>query len=473
VLKNFIFFKTVLSLFFCLCLSLSFGNASETRILSLEECIHIALQNNIVLETTYQSVKVSEERIQQARRRMWPSMSMAVTDNTALGDSGAFSQYDPSTGQRFVPGEGFQASADLAWPVFDFGTRRSAIEVENHSLTLVNLSAMQIRRDIIHQVVRLYLAFLERQAELNVRREQRAQAVESLNLAQGRLDLGRGIAYEVLLEDAWLAQAEADLQATEFALNQATRALLLALRLDIETDIDLIPVKPADTLDVSTETLLQTAVTHRLEFQQYKTEIGLYEYQLRSLENTRKPAVDFFMSYSQQGLDFDSFKRGDVSWSAGLSLRLSPFNNSTLRGTTRRNWINSNEFMQQSTLAYSLNDASSNLSSELDIRVSLKRLRMELATLRDVIGSEVFDAFELYQSSLSNLTARKKNLAAMEENDRIQQKRYELGLNQYKDVVDARAELVGARIALTRAMYSMEHYRMNLEYILGLLNYQE
>ncbi len=473
MIKSNVLFK-LSCFFFCACFWFQpVLYATETTLLSLEQCIEIALDNNIALDSAKRRTQVSEERIRQAQRRLWPTMSVTVTDNTALGDSGAFSQYDPTTGQRFVPGEGFQTSADLRWSMFDFGTRRSAIELEKHSLSLVNLSAIQMRRDIVLQVIFLYLNVLERQAELDVRLEQRTRALESLNLARGRLELGRGIDYEVLLEDAWLAQAEADLQATEFALNQAKRDLLLAMRYSINTDIEILPVLPSSFHSYSADTVMKTARQNRLEFIRYETEIMSYQSQLKTLENNRKPEIDFITSYSQQGLNFDTFRNGDISWSAGVSIWFSPFNNSTLRGTTRRNWINSSEFMQQTSISYSLNDGSSSLSSELDIRISIRRLQQELKSLQDVIGSEVYEAYEFYQSSLSILNAREKNLAAMEENKRIQQKRYELGLNHYKDVVDARAELIGARIALTRATYSMEQSRTNLEYVLGLLDFQE
>jgi len=82
-------------------------------------------------------------------------------------------------------------------------------------------------------------------------------------------------------------------------------------------------------------------------------------------------------------------------------------------------------------------------------------------------------AYENYRTDCEYLDARRKNLEAMTENYRIQTKSNELGINQYKDVVDARADMIGARIDLTRSEYATEQSRMKLDYALGLLEYQE
>lgn len=445
----------------------------EARTLSLKDCISAALENSTDLKNLLDRLPASQERLREAKRKRWPSLSLAVTDNTGLGDSGAFSQYDPSTGQRFVPGEGFQTSADLRWPAVDSGNRRSVIRAEQESLSRLDLSIIQTRRDIVHRVIALYLAVLERQAEVDVRTEQLAQALESLKVATARLQTGSGIAYEVLLEDAYLAQARADLQSTEFALNNAVRSLLLSMQYNISTRVILEPIDPGSPVDVSETGLVDLAAANRLEFETYLADIEIYRQQLITLKAARRPNLDFVASYSQQGQDFDSYQHGDISWSAGLSFRFSPLSDTSIYGSTVRNWINSSEFMQRSSLGLLLNDSSATKSRETDIMAALRKLKMELAYLRDVIGAEALDAYESYRESHAILDARRKNLAAMEENERIQQKRYELGLNHYKDVVDARTELIASRIALNRAIYSMEYYRMNLEYVLGLLDYQE
>ena len=448
--------------------------SAETSVLSLEDCIRIVLENDVSILEARDDLQVIEEKVRETRRRLWPSLSMSAVDNSGLGDAGAYSQYDPSTGLSYIPGEGFQTAANLQWQVFDSGGRVSAVRAERKSLELKHLALQQVRRDLARMVIARYLSILELQAELDVRKEQITQASEALKIAQGRLDTGSGIAYEVLLEDAYKAQVEADLRATEFALNQAIRALLVAMRRDVTAQIELTP--PESTVEDDTyneNELIETATKNRLEFSRYQAEIDTWKLQLKILQASRRPRVDFTMSYSQQGQDYETFRDGDIAWSAGLSLAFSLFPDTSVAASSNRNWINSGEFMQKSAIGLYLNDGSSTTSRETDIRITILKLERELSYLKDSIAAEVYQAFESYRSAGATLNAREKNLAAMEENERIQTKRYELGLNQYKDVVDARTDRVSARISLARAVYAMDHSRTDLEYVLGLLDYGE
>ncbi|MBN1878825.1 TolC family protein [bacterium] len=448
--------------------------SGDTHALSLDDCIREVLDNNVDLRAVIDGLKISQEKITELNRRLWPSLSMMVIDNSGLGHAGSFSQYDPVTGESYIPGEGFQASANLQWSLYDGSSRRSAVRIEQETLTLRSLNLRETRRDLIRQVVTQYLSILELQAEKDVRIEQLTQAEEALKIATARLDSGSGIAYEVLLEEAYLAQAEADLFATDSAMNQALRALLVSMRRNVSQPVKLAPLELSATDDsFDSAALMAIAVSNRLEFLQYQSEINTWKMQLKMLQSSRKPKIDFTLAYSQQGQDFQSFQDGDISWSAGLSLSFSPFSDTSLTGSTQRNWINSTEFMQMSSFGIILNDGSSIKSRETEIKITILKLERELDYLKDIVTSEVLAAWEALRSSESVWLARRKNLEAMEENERIQEKRFELGLNQYKDIVDARTDRVSARIALTRAEYSMEHDRTDLRYVLGLLDSEE
>lgn len=446
-------------------------DSKPTVILTLDDCITKAIENNTDLKNLLDRQPISHERIRDAKRKQWPSLSLSITDISNTSNSNDYG--DPSASRRIIPGEGLQAAADLNVSLYDSGGRRSEIRLEKEALTLIDTSITKIRQDIVYQVISLYLAVLERQAEVDVRTEQLAQAHESLNVAKGRLHSGASIEYVVLLEEAYFAQAQADLLAVEYALNNARRALLLVMYEDINANIDLALIDIDAIFDISDTALIETAIANRMEFHHYNAEIESYRQQLKLIRAARYPTLDFFASYSRQGENFDAMKHADIDWSAGLSFRFSPFRDVNLMGTTSRHWINSSDFMQRNSLGVSLNDGSTTRSKEAEILAAIRKLQLELTHLEDVVGAEALTAWEMYQSSRAMLLARQKGLAAMEENERIQQKQYELGLNQYKDVVDARAERVAAKITLNRASYSMEHYKMNLEYVLGLLGYQE
>lgn len=442
-------------------------------ILTLESCIQTVLKENVSLSYSKARLRSAAHRIQQARRALYPTMSVFASDNTSLSDSEEFSQYDPSTGQSFVPGEGVQIGANLNYTIYDSSSRQATLNSETDDRDLLILEVKQLEKDLIQETIQAYLSILERKAELTVRNEQITQAEEALRIVKQRLTSGSGIQYEVLLEEAYTAQSQADLLVAENGLEKAQRALLILLRQPPESPVTVQELNPSEILAYSASELMETARLNRLEFQKLELQLNVEKLQLKILRSANKPKLDFFMTYNQQGSDIENISDGDTIWSAGLSLRFSPFANSSLSGSSERQWINSDQFMQKSNLSLAINDGSSTRSQEIDIQINIERLKHQLADLNDQVLNEVLNAYQAYTESLVQLEAKSKNLAAMNENHRIQEKSFELGINQFKDVIDARTDLVSARIALTRSHYTTEQLKINLEYYLGLLNYQE
>lgn len=445
----------------------------DTVTLSLNTCISRALDENIALTASRHDLEANRIRIGQARRAQWPSMSLMLSDNTSLDTRGEYSQYDPATGQSFVAGEGFEAGAEVRYPVFDAGNAHAAFNAEVKAYERDRLDVQITERDIVKQAIEAYLLVLERSAECVVRKEQVAQAEEAVKIARGRLSQGSGIQYEVLLEEAYYAQSIADLLSTENALHQAERALLELLNMEPSLAVELLPLDPSDVIRLTRDEIITIARDHRLEFQRYDAEIDTQKMQLKILRSSRYPRVDLFASVNQQGSGIEDFADGDTYITAGLSLRFSPFSDASLSGSTRREWIESNAFMQKTTLSFDINDGSSILDREIEQTVLIRRLERERARLLRRIEIEIMAAYEDYRGNLAYRDARRKNLEAMDENYRIQLKSNELGINQFKDVVDARADLISARIDLTRSEYATEQSRMNLDHALGLLEYQE
>jgi outer membrane protein TolC len=87
--------------------------------------------------------------------------------------------------------------------------------------------------------------------------------------------------------------------------------------------------------------------------------------------------------------------------------------------------------------------------------------------MKKTIEHEVLNAYERLLESLSACETERLNLKAADENNKIQEKSYELGLTQFKDVVDARIDAVTAKINLNYAHFRYALDRANLDYTVG------
>jgi len=190
---------------------------------------------------------------------------------------------------------------------------------------------------------------------------------------------------------------------------------------------------------------------------------------LKIIKASRWPNLDFIAGYQKQGTKLSEFSSNDDQYTAGLSLAFSPFPDISVNGSTYRDMVNSNNFQQRSTISLGILDGSSTKVSRIDLEISLLKLQQDLRDLDESISSAVLSAYETQSEAwLTNETEQLK-LGAAEENNRIQNKSYQLGLNQFKDVVDARVDVISAKINQTYARYRYTFDRANLDYVIGYI----
>ncbi|MBN1552145.1 TolC family protein [bacterium] len=442
------------------------GNENTPLTLSLSECIERAFATSADLEYSKNTLSSHQERIRQARLDRWPTTTMSLSKNKII-DVEDFSYYDPQTGQVFIPGEGYEFAVSLTAPIYTGGRLSGEIDQARAAYMSNSIDYKTLERNLWMDVVATYVTALEQRAEKSVRIEQVAKAVESLKLAETRLAAGQGIRYDVMLEKAYLADARLELVKSENAYQDALRSLLLLIHepLDLEVSIENISVpeqKPAGL-----EMLIQQGLENREDIQKIQTEINALNASLKILESSRKPTFEFFAEYGKQGQSLSDINNDDNRVTAGISVHFSPFWNSTMSAGTYRDRINSNDYMQRNYLSLNLMDGSSRLADVMESEFAIRKNELLLVDLKHQIILEISEAFERQHESEIALEAKTLQLDASEENFAIEQKRNELGLNQYKDVVDARTDVISARINLNYAMYRYAYDRARLEYVLG------
>lgn len=440
--------------------------AGNIQTLTLGDCIRIAVDQSPTIAGSKDALIGLGIRQTDARHDRIPSAELTLSDNRII-DEEAFSFYDPQTGQRYVPGEGYQAVAGLDATVYSGGRITASIRAADAARVEAELGLLRTIRDVRLDAVTRYITVLERQAECAVRREQIVRAQEALKLAENRLAAGRGIRYEVMLEQAFLSRSQLEALRADNALQIARHNLLLLLRMPLDTpidieDIDVLPDTPPDDAE-----LIRQAREKREDIRRSEALRERRDEELRMLTAAHKPSVHLFAQYMKQGESLSDFSRDDNQWLGGLSIRFSPFPDSTLGGSITRERIGSSDYMQRSALSLSLFDGSSTRATEADLRAQIHAVDRDIAQLRDRIAAEVTEAAGRVRESAGECDTAERERAAAAENHLIQAKSYELGLTQFKDLVDARTDEISARIDLLFARYQYALDRAILDHVTG------
>jgi outer membrane protein len=436
------------------------------QILTLDQCVDLSFRVSSDLENAERQLILDDIRIHEAKQKRWPTTSLTLSDNRVI-DVEQFSYYDPQTGQSFIPGEGYTASIGLQTPVYTGGKITAAIRYAGFQRRIDELTHQKLERDIWLEVVSAYLEILERKSERDVRREQVLSAQDSLNLAQKRVMAGRGIKYEVLLERAYLADAELELLRTENALRKAKRSLLLLIRKPLDLDFQLEDIEIPDPLKIQISELVEEAFTQREDIEKLNVQIASLNEQLKIVKANRKPDVSLFANFSKQGENWSDYSNDDSLFTAGLSISFSPFDNSSLSLSGERERVNSDDYMQRSRFSFSLFDGSSQKSNRFELQMQIFVLESQLSDVKAQIYSSIAGVYERQNESWKASESEQYKLEAAAENFQIQTKRFELGLNQYNDLVEARTNLVTSRINLHFARYKYTLDRAILDHAVG------
>ena len=455
----------------CLCgimlvLGFSHGHCQEKPYLTLDQAVKLAFERSYELQYALNKVDVSALRTHEAKLTRFPTSTVTMSENKVI-DAEEFSYYDPSTGQYYIPGEGYEFNIQLRAPIYSGGKIKSQINYQESTRLLNLLDYSSLSRNLWLETVTGYFKVLEAQAEIEVRREQENSSQASLEVAEKRLAAGKGIRYEVLLEQAYLAEAKLALLTAENNCQDALRSLLLVIRDSLGNNYKLQEIPYPEELLTPKEELVSEAMQLREELPKQDLQISLTNENLKTLNAAGKPSLDFFATYTKQGSDYTQHASDDNLWTAGLSLKFSPFSNSNLVMRSSRDRINSKDYMQRNSLSWSILDSSSTKPDKLELKITLWKLKSEKQKLMDQIKNEVIEAYERQMESWSSVQAKSLKLIASEENEAIQKKRYELGLNQYKDIVDARIDVVTTRIELNTARFRYILDRANLDYAIG------
>lgn len=179
------------------------SNLSAQQVLTIDEAISLALQNNGDVLAALSSVQGAEARLQAARSRFYPSVepNYSYTNSRVSGSGQTL-----NTDQR-------QGGISAQWLLLDSGQRDLSVRQSSRSLEFTRWSTRNTIRQIIFQTTRAYYDVLRQMELLKVAESSVERAKTLLDAAKAQADPAVGTApqKDVLQAEADLANAEVQL----------------------------------------------------------------------------------------------------------------------------------------------------------------------------------------------------------------------------------------------------------------------
>jgi len=282
---------------------------------------------------------------------------------------------------------------------------------------------------------------------VKVAQEVMNSAQEHLRVAQLRYQAGVAPQFDVLAAEVRVAQVDQALIAAKVGRDIAWAVVSTVLGVPIPAGVELTAPLPAAVLDVDLETLKEEALENRPDLLAAKTETAVTRAQLAIARAARWPTVSAAASYT---LREQTTISGDLLGTPGADLVVSQ-NSGYLMLIASWSLFNGGQVEGEIRTA--------------DAR--LKQAERNVDGLRQQMELQVKRSYMLLEAANAQVGAAQKEVAQAQEAHRIATLRYQEGVGTSVEILDAEANLGGAKTRLNEATYGLNLSVAELELAVG------
>jgi TolC family type I secretion outer membrane protein len=401
------------------------------KVLSLEQAVGLALQNNPTLEAARQEVAQAAGRLTQSESRWWPQLSGSAGYSRNYTEQQTLAALE---GSRDAQYNTYQAELELSQKIYDFGQTGGRVEASRQELSATRHDLSTRRDEVVLAVKTGYFEVLKNQRLVEVAAKTLESQKRHVEQAKGFYATGLRPKIDVARASVDLANARLALISSQYRQRKARVALERvmgvrpwkgAYRLATEKGLPPLPGK--------LEPLLAEAIKQRPETASLRAAIAASRGRLEAAQGGYWPSLDASGAYAYSDSEFPL----DNSWQAGVSLSWALFSGFLTKGQVG------------------------------EARAQIRQRQARLKDLELAITQEVEQAWLVVRESKERIAVAQTALEAAEENFRLAQGRYENGVGDAIEFTDAQVSRFQAASDLVRARYDYLQAYASLERALG------
>ena len=447
--------KTLYIFLFGLISSSLYAQSTDIRIITIDDAIAIALENNYALKQAKNELDLADDLIFSEKADFLPSVSASMNGSRTTGQQFIFDRFS----------EGFDPFVDISSQSISGGMNAS-INLFTGFTNILTLKSSQSNKEsreqqyerakelVIFNTATRYLQVLLDKELLAIAKQNLETSTTQLKQVQAQVELGARPMVDLFNQEAQVANDE--LVVTQRENTQSLNSLLLIRQLEIDPLGTYDFVVPDLTLndlpwvDLNLKTLVDEALSIRSDILSAEASILSLRYQTQVTKNSLLPTLRASASVSSRYSDQYSIAGSEVSFSdqffdqqvnrsLGLSFSVPLFNN----------W----------NRMYSIQSS----------QVQLKNAELNLDNSKMQVIQEVTQAYNDYSSYVKQLDASEKSLVASERAFQTQQERYNLGASTLIELTQAQSAFVSAQSSYTQALYNLIFQEKLVDFYLGKL----
>jgi len=416
--------------------------AQEKELLSVEEAVAIALENNYQIKIVTNDLKIDETSVSPGFAGMLPNVNAVANTNNSLQNITQTRSDGTTLSRDNAQNNSLNYGVELDWTIFDglrmFARYDQLEEVKKLGETELKQAVLKTVSD----VMKTYFDLVQQKQQLNALDSTLVISKQRVELANNRFTIGKASKLEFL-------NAQVD-QNTDYTLylrqqelfqNTKTRLNEIMGR-DVTSDFRVIDLIAIDR-SLQLEALEEEAKSQNPQLQAQLINKRIVELQLKQLKGDRFPTLaaqaGYLFSDSESSLGFTTNNKSR-GFNYGLSARLNVFDG-----------FNQNR-------------------NEQIAKIQIENSELLIAQQTQTLLSQLSTAYQTYTTNLSLMELEVNNAAIAKENLDITMSKYRIGTIPTIEFRTAQLNYINAVVRSSSAVYEAKLSEITLKELAGNLN---
>lgn len=430
--KNYLLFLLVLATTLA-------SNAQE--VLTVEEAVKIALENNYQIKTAKNDLRIDETAVSPGQAGMLPQVTASIVDNNSVQNLSQTRVDGTEVERDNAKNSNLNYGVALEWTIFD-GLRMFAnYEQLKETQKLGEAELKQAILGKVGDVMTTYYDLVQQQQQLSALDSTLLISEQRVELAQNRFTIGKASKLEVLNAQVDLNTDKTQMQRQQ-ELHKNTKILLNEqLARDLKIDFKVIPEIFVDQ-QLNLEELENQVVEENPQLQAEKISKRISELQLKQIKASRYPSI-----YVTTGYNI-----GNSTSELGFSTR-----------------SQSNGFNYGFGASLNLFDGFNQNRNEKIGKIALENAEIAIAEQEQSLTSMVNSTYQTYLTNISLMELEEKNESIAKENLDITVEKYRIGIIPTIEFRTAQLNYINAKVRNSNAKYQAKVSEIILKQLAGSL----
>lgn len=417
--------------------------ADNGHVWTLVDVINHALCNNPQTRLAWANARFQAGQVGVAKSAYLPTVTLNTSASRSMNSASSSLQITSisSGGGLTQPLNRFTPVISLNYLLYNFGGREAQLESAEKTLEASNWTHDAILQTVMFAAIQAYNQVFATQAAAEAALISEKAADEALNAAQKRYEVGVAALADALQARTAFAQAKLNRQKTEGEAKVALGSLANALGLEADYHLNIAPpllAKPDAEQEARVHRLIEDAKTMRPDLAAAEATVKAAEANVKSAEAGHLPSITLIGNY---GYNHTSLPSDTQSWTMGMQVSVPLFNGFNI--------------------TYQIRSA----KEQLEVK------RANLDQLEQSVSLDVWRAYQLLNTAQESFKSSEELVASALQSEKVAMGRYQAGVGNIIDLLNAQASHATARVQLIQAQYTWLTQKAQLAQALGRLDF--